>query len=160
MAHGLGAEVLGHFRLHMPGLEQGHGQTAKLFHIGAALNGPGLGFQFKLPGKGGFDQGVSTQVSKCYEPWSCSCGYGVDFHRSEPVGFGIPLQFGFAVLHLQSPGSSQQHLYPLIDSDLHYWQGMRQALETAGDTQSAIYKRAVSITDQHVDPLETESTSN
>ena len=74
--------------------------------------------------------------------------------------FGIPLQFGFAVLHLQSPGSSQQHLHPLIDSDLNYWQGMRQALETAGDTQSAIYKRAVSITDQHVDPLETESPSN
>lgn len=75
-------------------------------------------------------------------------------------GFGIPLQFGFAVPYFRSPGSSQQHLHPLIDSDLHYWQGMRQALETAGDTQSAIYKRAVSITDQHVDPLETESPSN
>jgi hypothetical protein len=48
----------------------------------------------------------------------------------------------------------------LIDSDLHYWQGMRQALEAAGDTQSAIYKRAVSITDQQVDPLDTEGTSN
>jgi hypothetical protein len=46
----------------------------------------------------------------------------------------------------------------LIDSDLHYWQGMRQALETAGDTQSAIYKRAVLITEQHVDPLDTEGS--
>ena len=44
LAHGLGAEVLGHFRLHVPGLEQGHGHPAKLFNIGAALNGPGLGF--------------------------------------------------------------------------------------------------------------------
>jgi hypothetical protein len=48
----------------------------------------------------------------------------------------------------------------LIDSDLPYWQGMRQALETAGDTQSAIYKRAVSITEQHVDPLDIEKDSN
>jgi hypothetical protein len=47
----------------------------------------------------------------------------------------------------------------LIDSDLLYWQGMREALETAGDTQSAIYKRAVSITDQHVDPLAIEGQS-
>jgi hypothetical protein len=47
----------------------------------------------------------------------------------------------------------------LIDSDLHYWQGMRQALEAAGDTQSAIYKRAVSITEQHVDPLDIEGHS-
>jgi hypothetical protein len=66
---------------------------------------------------------------------------------------------GFAVLHSQPPGLSDQHLHPLIDSDLHYWQGMRQALEAAGDTQSAIYKRAVSITDQHVDPLESERPS-
>lgn len=77
-----------------------------------------------------------------------------------PLGFGIPLQWGFAVLPSQSPGSSEQHLHPLIDSDLPYWQGMRQALETAGDTQSAIYKRAVSITEQHVDPLDIEKDSN
>jgi hypothetical protein len=47
----LGAEVLGHLCLHVPRLEQGHGQTAKLFNICAALNGPGLGFQLKLAGK-------------------------------------------------------------------------------------------------------------
>jgi hypothetical protein len=47
----------------------------------------------------------------------------------------------------------------LIDSDLLYWQGMRQALEAAGDTQSAIYKRAVSITEQNVDPLDIEGHS-
>lgn len=55
LAHGLGTEVLGHFRLHVPGLQQGHGHTAKLFDVSAALNGPGLGFQFKLAGKGGLD---------------------------------------------------------------------------------------------------------
>ena len=76
------------------------------------------------------------------------------------MGFGIPLRFGFALLHSQPPGSSQQHLNPLIDSDLLYWQGMRQALETAGDTQSAIYKRAVLITEQNVDPMETERPSS
>ena len=79
---------------------------------------------------------------------------------SRPLGFGIPLQWGFAVLPSQPPGSSEQYLHPLIDSDLPYWQGMRQALETAGDTQSAIYKRAVSITEQHVDPLDIEKDSN
>ena len=79
---------------------------------------------------------------------------------SRPLGFGIPLQWGFAVLPSPPPGSSEQHLHPLIDSDLHYWQGMRQALEAAGDTQSAIYKRAVSITDQHVDPLGSEKPTN
>ena len=79
---------------------------------------------------------------------------------SGSLGFGIPLPWGFAVPHSQPPGSSEQHLHPLINSDLHYWQGMRQALEAAGDTQSAIYKRAVSITDQHVDPLETERPTN
>jgi hypothetical protein len=41
----------------------------------------------------------------------------------------------------------------MTDSDLLYWQGMREALEAAGDTQSAIYKRAVSITDRQIDPL-------
>jgi len=45
-------------------------------------------------------------------------------------------------------------------SDLHYWQGMRQALETAGDIQTAIYKRAVLITEQHVDPLDIEGASS
>jgi hypothetical protein len=48
----------------------------------------------------------------------------------------------------------------LAGSDLLYWQGMREALETVGDTQSAIYKRAVSITDQHVDPLDPEGPSS
>ena len=56
VAHGLGAEVLCHLRLHVPSLEQGHGQNAKLFNISAALNGPGLGFQLKLTGKGGLKQ--------------------------------------------------------------------------------------------------------
>ena len=79
---------------------------------------------------------------------------------SRPLGFGIPLQWGFAVLPSPPPGSSEQHLHPLIDSDLPHWQGMRQALETAGDTQSAIYKRAVSITEQHVDPLDIEGASS
>jgi len=77
-----------------------------------------------------------------------------------PLVFGIPFPLGFAMPHSHPPGSSEQHLHPLINSDLHYWQGMRQALEAAGDTQSAIYKRAVSITDQHVDPLETERPTN
>jgi hypothetical protein len=54
----------------------------------------------------------------------------------------------------------QKDCYPLIDSDLLYWQGMREALETAGDTHSAIYRRAVSITDQHIDPLDTEGPSS
>ena len=63
---------------------------------------------------------------------------------------------GFAVLHSQPPGLSEMDFYHLIDSDLPYWQGMRQALEKAGDTQSAIYKRAVLITEQHFDPLDTE----
>ena len=76
-----------------------------------------------------------------------------------PLVFGIPFPLGFAMPHSQPPGSSEQHLHPLIDSDLPHWQGMRQALETAGDTQSAIYKRAVSITDQHVDPLDIEKDS-
>ena len=62
--------------------------------------------------------------------------------------------------HSLSPGLSEQHLHPLIDSDLLYWQGMREALETAGDTHSAIYRRAVSITDQHIDPLDTEGPSS
>jgi len=74
-------------------------------------------------------------------------------------GFGILIQWCFAVLRGQQPGSSERNLHPLIDSDLHYWQGMRQALEAAGDTQSAIYKRAVSITEQHVDPLDIEGHS-
>ncbi len=64
------------------------------------------------------------------------------------------------MLRCQPPGSYQQHLQPLIDSDLLYWQGMRQALEAAGDTQSAIYKRAVLITEQQVDPLESEGPSS
>lgn len=39
------------------------------------------------------------------------------------------------------------------DSELLYWKGMRQALEKAGDTKSAIYRRAVSITERHIDPV-------
>ena len=152
--------MLGHLRLHVPGLQQGHGHTAKLFNIGAALNGPGLGFQFKLPGKGRLDQGSlgrlrnATNIGPALavKTWACS--------GSEPLGFGIPLPLGFAVLRCQPPGSYQQHLQPLIDSDLLYWQGMRQALEAAGDTQSAIYKRAVLITEQQVDPLESEGPSS
>ena len=77
-----------------------------------------------------------------------------------PLGFGISLPFGFAVPHSQPPDLSEQHLHLLVDSDLHYWQGMREALETAGDTHSAIYRRAVSITDQHIDPLDTEGPSS
>jgi hypothetical protein len=65
-----------------------------------------------------------------------------------------------AVLDSRPPGCFEQHLHPLINSDLHYWQGMRQALEAAGDTKSAIYKRAVSITEQNVDPLDAERPSN
>jgi hypothetical protein len=77
-----------------------------------------------------------------------------------PLGFGIPLQLDFAVPYFRSPSLFQQDCYPLIDSDLLYWQGMREALETAGDTHSAIYRRAVSITDQHIDPLDTEGPSS
>lgn len=42
---------------------------------------------------------------------------------------------------------------PMNDSELLYWKGMRQALEKAGDTKSAIYRRAVSITERHIDPV-------
>ena len=72
------------------------------------------------------------------------------------MGVGITLQFRFALPYSQQPGWFEQHLDPVIESDLLYWQGMREALETVGDTQSAIYKRAVSITEQHIDPLKTE----
>jgi hypothetical protein len=48
---------------------------------------------------------------------------------------------------------------PLNDSELLYWKGMREALEAAGDTDSAIYKRAVSITERRVDPLRVDMAS-
>ncbi len=160
MAHGLGAEVFGHFGLHVPGLEQGHGHTAKLFNIGTALNGPGLGFQFKLAGKGGLDQKRVGRLRNATNLGPSLAGKPMASADSGPLGFGIPLRFALAVLPSQPPGSSEKHVHPLIDSDLPYWQGMRQALETAGDTQSAIYKRAVSITEQNVDPLDTEGPSS
>ena len=76
------------------------------------------------------------------------------------LGFGIPLPLDFAVVPAQPPRLQDQDLHPLIDSDLLYWQGMREALETAGDTHSAIYARAVSITEQHIDPLDLKGQSN
>jgi len=50
-------------------------------------------------------------------------------------------------------------LDPLNDSELLYWQGMREAMEIAGDTNSAIYKRAVSITELRIDPMGAAMTS-
>jgi hypothetical protein len=47
----------------------------------------------------------------------------------------------------------------LNDSELLYWKGMREAMEIAGDTNSAIYQRAVSITERHVDPMSVEMAS-
>jgi len=41
------------------------------------------------------------------------------------------------------------------DETLRYWQNMRKAMEAAGDTSSAIYKRARSIAEGFVDPLST-----
>jgi hypothetical protein len=37
---------------------------------------------------------------------------------------------------------------------LHYWQTMRKAMEAAGETSSAIYKRALAISQGLPDPLE------
>jgi len=39
------------------------------------------------------------------------------------------------------------------DNTLQYWQNMRIAMETAGATSSAIYKRALAITEGLPDPL-------
>jgi enamine deaminase RidA (YjgF/YER057c/UK114 family) len=39
------------------------------------------------------------------------------------------------------------------DQALRYWQNMRTAMEAAGDTSSAIYKRALAITEGLCDPL-------
>lgn len=39
------------------------------------------------------------------------------------------------------------------DETLRYWQNMRKAMEAAGDTSSAIYKRARSISEGLDDPL-------
>ncbi len=41
------------------------------------------------------------------------------------------------------------------DETLRYWQNMRTAMEAAGDTSSAIYKRALSISEGFGDPLVT-----
>ena len=39
------------------------------------------------------------------------------------------------------------------DDSLHYWQNMRIAMEAAGATSSAIYNRALAITQGLPDPL-------
>jgi len=39
------------------------------------------------------------------------------------------------------------------DDSLHYWRNMRIAMEVAGATSSAIYKRALAITQGLPDPL-------
>ena len=39
------------------------------------------------------------------------------------------------------------------DNTLYYWQNMRIAMEAAGATSSAIYKRALAITQGPPDPL-------
>ena len=39
------------------------------------------------------------------------------------------------------------------DESLHYWQSMRLAMEDAGDTSSALYKRALAISQGCPDPL-------
>jgi hypothetical protein len=39
------------------------------------------------------------------------------------------------------------------DETLRYWQAMRKAMEAAGDTSSAIYLRARSISEGLGDPL-------
>jgi hypothetical protein len=38
-----------------------------------------------------------------------------------------------------------------------YWQTMRKVMERAGDTTSAIYKRALEITQGRRDPIDTSS---
>ena len=45
------------------------------------------------------------------------------------------------------------------DETLRYWQNMRTAMEAAGDTSSAIYKRALAIAEGLGDPLSTNSHS-
>ena len=39
------------------------------------------------------------------------------------------------------------------EQKLHYWQNMRIAMEAAGATSSAIYKRALAISQGFPDPL-------
>ena len=46
------------------------------------------------------------------------------------------------------------------DETLRYWQNLRMAMEAAGDTSSAIYKRALSITEGLGDPLATQPHSS
>ena len=41
------------------------------------------------------------------------------------------------------------------EQKLHYWQNMRTAMEAAGQTSSAIYKRALAISQGLPDPPET-----
>lgn len=43
------------------------------------------------------------------------------------------------------------------DETQRYWQTMRKAMERAGDTSSAIYKRALEITQGRRDPIDTSS---
>lgn len=46
------------------------------------------------------------------------------------------------------------------EQTLLYWQNMRMAMEAAGDTTSAIYKRALSISEGLGDPLSIHSHSD
>lgn len=43
------------------------------------------------------------------------------------------------------------------DETQRYWQAMCRAMERAGDTTSAIYKRALAITQGRPDPIDTSS---
>ena len=45
------------------------------------------------------------------------------------------------------------------DNTLHYWQNMRIAMEAAGETSSAIYKRALTITQGLPDPLAAQDSA-
>ena len=46
------------------------------------------------------------------------------------------------------------------DQTMHYWQNMRTAMEAAGATSSAIYQRALAITQGQPDPLKRAETSD
>jgi hypothetical protein len=45
------------------------------------------------------------------------------------------------------------------EQTLHYWQNMRIAMESAGATSSAIYKRALAITQGLPDPLAAQDSA-
>jgi hypothetical protein len=45
------------------------------------------------------------------------------------------------------------------DNTLQYWQNMRIAMEAAGATSSAIYKRALAITEGLPDPLASQDSA-